>query len=96
MANVTLHEPEIGKEYTDPAFGTENAAGQFPVWQSHTKGGADAPKAAEPCRWIAVGLSVVTVREIVTLARTSIALAFGSVAVRVGADWVSNVMVATP
>ena len=94
--NVTLYELELGNEYTDPAFGTDRAAGQFPLWQSHTKGGAEAPKPAEPCRWIAVGVPVMPVREIVTLAGTIMALAFGSVVVMVGTDWASYVMAALP
>ena len=86
LTNVTLYELGVGKEYTDPAFGTDRAAGQFPLWQSHTKGGAAAPKPAEPCRWIAVGVPVMPVREIVTLAGTIMALAFGSVVVVAGTD----------
>ena len=78
--------PKLGNEYTDPAFGTERAAGQFPL-QSQTMGGEeDAPKPAGPCRWIVVGVPVMPVREIVTLAGTYMALAFGSVVVVAGTD----------
>ena len=93
---MTLYEVELGNEYTDPAFGTDRAAGQFPLWQSHTKGRSEAPATAEPCILIAVGLPVMPVREIVTLAGTIMALAFGSVVVMVGTDWASYVMAALP
>ena len=55
--------------------------------QSQTMGGEeDAPKPAGPCRWIVVGVPVMPVREIVTLAGTIMALAFGSVVVVAGTD----------
>ena len=59
-------------------------------------GEEDAPKSAGPCRWIVVGVPVMPVREIVTLAGTIMALAFGSVEVMTGTDWVLYVMVAMP